>query len=120
MRLVEIRVGTAVALLLACTPGRAMVGDAEILADARSRPEVMILGSGGTLCSGVAIASNLVLTAAHCLMPGATYRHVELDENGKPTFKDSLAVVQHPQFDIKSLLAHRATGDFGLVKLKEP
>jgi hypothetical protein len=120
MRLVEIRMVTAVALLLAGTPGRAMVGDAANVADARSRPEVMILGSGGTLCSGVAIASDLVLTAAHCLMPGATYKRVELDENGKPTIKDSLAVVQHPQFDIKNLFAHRATADFGLVKLKDP
>jgi hypothetical protein len=121
MRIVDIRVVTAaVALLLAGAPGRAMVGDAETMADARSRPEVMILGSGGTFCSGVAIASNLVLTAAHCVMPSANYKRVELDENRKPTLKDSVAVVQHPQFEIKSLLAHRATADFGLIKLKEP
>ena len=121
MYFVDIRaVAAAVALLLAGTPGRAVVGDAETVADARSRPEVMILGSGGTLCSGVAIAPNLVLTAAHCLMPGATYRRVELDENGKPTLKNTVAVVQHPQFDLKSLFAHRATADFGLIKLKEP
>ena len=50
MRIVNIRVVTAaVALLLAAAPGRAMVGNADIVADARSRPEVMILGSGGTL-----------------------------------------------------------------------
>src|SRR5712672_2708772 len=120
MRIVNIRVVTAaVALLLAGTPGRAMVGNAYIVADARSRPEVMILGSGGTLCSGVAIAPDLVLTAAHCVMPGATYRRVELDQNGKPTVKDAVAVVQHPQFDVKSLFAHRATADFGLIKLKD-
>ena len=74
MRLVDARVLTAaVVLSLAGTPGRAMVGDAATVADARSRPEVMILGSSGTLCSGVAIAPDLVLTAAHCVMPGATY-----------------------------------------------
>ena len=120
MRIVDIRVVTAAVVLLAGTPGHAMVGEAETMADARSRPEVMILGSGGTFCSGVAIAPNLVLTAAHCVMPGVTYKRVELDENGKPTLKDSLAVAQHPQFDIKSLFAHRATADFGLIKLKEP
>jgi hypothetical protein len=121
MRIVDIRVVTAaVAPLLSCTTGRALVGDAETVTDAGSRPEVMILGSGGTLCSGVAIAPNLVLTAAHCVMPGATYKRVELDENGKPTLKDAVAVVQHPQFDIKSLFAHRATADFGLIKLKDP
>jgi len=121
MRIVDIRaVIAAIALLLAAAPGHAMVGDAETVADARSRPEVMILGSGGTFCSGVAIASNLVLTAGHCVMPGASYRRVELDENRKPTLKAAVAVVQHPQFDIKSLFAHRATADVGLIKLKEP
>jgi hypothetical protein len=54
MRIVDIRVVAAAAvLLLAGAPGRAMVGDAEAVADARSRPEVMILGSGGTWsCDG--------------------------------------------------------------------
>ena len=121
MHFVDVRVViAAAALLLADTAGRAMVGNAETVADARSRPEVMILGSGGTFCSGVAIAPDLVLTAAHCVMLGATYRRVELDENGKPTLKDAVAVIQHPQFDIKSLFAHRATADFGLIKLKDP
>jgi hypothetical protein len=121
MRLVSIRVLiAAMAVLLAGTPGRAMVGDAEIVADARSRPEVMILGSGGTFCSGVAIAPDLVLTAGHCVMPGAIYKRVELDEKGKPLLWESVAVVQHPKFDIKSLFAHRATADFGLIKLKDP
>ena len=27
---------------------------------------------------------------------------------------------QHPRFDLKSLFAHRATADIGLIKLKEP
>src|SRR5258708_39774461 len=113
MRIVNIRVVTAaVALLLAAAPGRAMVGNADIVADARSQPEVMILGSGGTLCSGVAIASDLVLTAAHCVMPGATYRRVELDENGKPKLKDAVAVVQHPQFAIKNPDAPPAPAHF--------
>jgi hypothetical protein len=121
MRIVNVRMVIAtVVLLLAGTPAPALVGDAEAVTNARSRPEVMILGSSGTLCSGVAIAPDLVLTAAHCVMPGATYKRVELDENRKPTVKDAVAVVQHPQFDLKSLFAHRATADFGLIKLKEP
>ena len=67
-----------------------------------------------------AAGRDSVLTAAHCVMPGATYKRVQLDENGKPTVKDAVAVVQHPQFDIKSLFAHRATADVGLIKLKGP
>jgi hypothetical protein len=123
MRIVDVLEATAalsLALLFACTPAHAMVGDAETLADARSRPEVMILGSGKTFCSGVAIAPDLVLTAAHCVIPGSAYKRVELDAEGKPSLKDSVAVAQHPRFDFKSLLAHRATADIGLIKLKEP
>jgi hypothetical protein len=109
-----------VVLLLACSPAQAMVGETEILADFRSRPEVMILGTGKNLCSAVAIAPNLLLTAAHCIMPGDTYKRVELDAEGRPIFKPSAGVMQHPRFNIKSYLAHRATADVGLVKLKEP
>jgi hypothetical protein len=53
-------------------------------------------------------------------MPGDIYKRVELDAEGRPIFKPSAAVMQHPQFDIKSYLAHRVTADVGLVKLKEP
>jgi hypothetical protein len=114
------RLALMVVLLLACNPARAMVGDTEDLSDARSRPEVMILGTGKNLCSAVAIAPNLLLTAAHCIMPGDTYKRVEIDPEGRPVFKPSAAVMQHPQFNIKSYLAHRVAADVGLVKLKEP
>jgi hypothetical protein len=107
-------------LLLACSPARAMVGETETLADFRSRPEAMILGTGKNLCSAVAIAPDLLLTAAHCIMPGDIYKRVELDAEGRPIFRPSAAVMQHPRFDIKSYLAHRATADAGLVRLKEP
>ena len=73
------RLALIVVLLLACSPARAMVGETEALADFRSRPEVMILGTGKNLCSAVAIAPNLLLTAAHCIMPGDIYKRVELD-----------------------------------------
>ena len=63
----------------------------------------MILGTGKNLCSAVAIAPSLLLTAAHCIMPGDIYKRVELDAEGSPIFKPSAAVVQHPQFDIKIL-----------------
>ena len=37
----------------------------------------MIVGSHGTFCTGAAIARDLVLTAAHCVQPGADYKLVE-------------------------------------------
>ena len=114
------RLALIVVVLFTCNPACAMVGETESLADFRSRLEAMILGTGKNLCSAVAIAPSLLLTAAHCIMPGDIYKRVELDAEGRPIFKPSAAVMQHPQFDIKSYLAHRVTADVGLVKLKEP
>ena len=114
------RLALIVVVLFTCNPACAMVGETESLADFRSRPEAMILGTGKNLCSAIVIAPSLLLTAAHCIMPGDTYKRVEIDAEGRPIFKPSAAVVQHPQFNIKSYLAHRATADVGLVKLKEP
>jgi Trypsin len=114
------RLALIVVVFFMCNPACAMVGETESLAGFRSRPEAMILGTGKNLCSAVAIAPSLLLTAAHCIMPGDIYKRVELDAEGRPIFKPSAAVMQHPQFDIKSYLAHRVTADVGLVKLKEP
>ena len=110
------RLALIVVVLFTCNPACAMVGETESLADFRSRPEAMILGTGKNLCSAVAIAPSLLLTAAHCIMPGDIYKRVELDAEGRPIFKPSAAVMRHPQFDIKSYLAHRVTADVGLVK----
>ena len=43
------------------------------------RSVAMITGSHGTFCSGVALARDLVLTAGHCVLPGAEYKIVEFD-----------------------------------------
>ena len=85
--------------------------------NAASRPEVMLVGSRGNFCTGVAIARDLVLTAAHCVPPGADYKLVEFDAERKPVLKDVRGVARHPQFDLKTMLAHRATADVALVKL---
>ena len=97
-----------------------MVGGAAIIPNARAQPEVMIVGSRGNFCTGVAIARDLVLTAAHCALPGAEYKLVELDAAGQPILKDTTAVARHPQFNLKTLLAHRATADVALLKLAVP
>lgn len=107
-------------LLLARMPAYALVGAAEEIANAKTQPEVMFVGSRGTFCSGVIVAPDLVLTAAHCVLSGADYKLVELDAEKKPIVKDTLAVARHPQFNLKTLLAHHATADVALLKLAEP
>ena len=97
----------------------AMVGGAQVIARAAERPEVMFVGSRGNFCTGVAIAPDLILTAAHCVLPGSTYKHVVLDANRQPVFKDTIGIALHPKFSIQALRAHRATADVALIKLKE-
>jgi secreted trypsin-like serine protease len=110
----------ATCVVLSAAPAAAMVGNAYVVPDAASRPEVMLVGSRGNFCTGVAIARDLVLTAAHCVQAGAEYKQVELDADRKPVLKDVLRIARHPQFNLKTMLAHRATADVALVKLAKP
>jgi hypothetical protein len=103
-----------------CASAAAMVGNAPPLPNAKTQPEVMIVGSRGNFCTGVLIAGDLILTAAHCALAGAEYKLVELDANKKPILKDTTAVARHPQFNLQTLLAHRATADVALLKLAVP
>ena len=114
------RPALALVLVSLTVPAAAMVGGAYVVPNAAARPEVMLVGSRGNFCTGVAIARDLVLTAAHCVQAGAEYKQVELDANRQPILKDVLGIARHPQFDLKTMLAHRATADVALVKLAAP
>src|SRR5215472_114843 len=102
----------AVALLNILIPlsgAAAMVGGASAPGPTIARAVVVIVGSRGNFCSGVALARDLVLTAAHCVLPGADYKIVEYDARHQPILRDVADIARHPQFELKALLAHRAT-----------
>ena len=110
----------ALALLLASTTAGAMVGGAATADKTIARHVALIVGSRGTSCTGVVIARNLVLTAAHCAQAGAEYKIVEFDAARHPTLRDVSLVQSHPQFDLNTLLGHRATADVALLRLSVP
>jgi S1-C subfamily serine protease len=110
----------ALAFLAFASPAAAMVGDAPGADAAIARHVVLIVGSRGNSCTGVALAPDLVLTAAHCVLPGADYKVVEFDAQRRPALRDVDAVARHPQFDLNTLLGHRATADVALMKLVAP
>src|SRR4051812_8573729 len=97
----------------------AMVGGAAPAGEA-GRAVVLIVGSHGTSCTGVALRSDLIFTAAHCALPGSDYKLVEFDAARQPTLKDVAAVARHPEFKLDTLLGHRATADLALLKLAAP
>src|SRR5262249_56228172 len=75
---------------------------------------------GGRSCSGAATARALGLPAAQCTLPGAEYKLMEFDAARQPVLKDVADIASHPQFDLKTLLAHRATADLSLMRLVRP
>src|SRR5262249_10341766 len=100
-------------------PAAAMVGGATAPPDSIAHAVVLIVGSRGNFCTGAALAKDLVLTAAHCVLPGADYKIVEY-ERGQPQLRDVARVTAHPNFNLQTLLAHRATADVALLKVAAP
>jgi secreted trypsin-like serine protease len=105
--------------VLCCSQAAALVGGAPAAGDI-ARQIVLIVGSRGSFCTGMAVAPDLVLTAAHCVLPGAEYKLVEFDATRQPVFRDVVTIRRHPQFSWQALLAHRATADIALLKLAGP
>ena len=73
-----------------------------------ARAVVLIVGSRGNFCTGAALAPDLVLTAAHCVLPGADYKIVEF-ERGQPQLRDVDA--RHRASELQSADAARAPRD---------
>jgi hypothetical protein len=95
---------------LAAAPAAAVVGGAPTAEEDIARHVVLIVG-GQNLCTGVAIAPDLVLTAAHCVLANGKYRLLTF--NGRrSTVKDVASVAPHPQFSPRA-----DAPDLALVKL---
>src|SRR5215471_3928264 len=108
-------------MICSCASAAAMVGGAsDVTGSGVGGHVVLIVGSRGNSCSGVALAPDLVLTVAHCVLPGAEYRIVEFDAAHHPQLKPVTSVTRHPSFKLETMLAHRATADVALLKLADP
>ena len=106
-------------LLLASPPALAITGNGPA-APLQGRNAVMITSTAGTFCTGAAIARDLVLTAAHCVAPGPSYKLIEFDAARQPNLIDIREIARHPNFNLQTLLGHRATADVALIKLASP
>jgi Trypsin len=110
----------ALSALLLGAPAFAIVGGGVPSAEGIGRAVVTIVGSRGNFCSGALIAERLVLTVAHCVQPGSTYKIVEYGADKKPQLRDVKTVAIHPSFNMQAMLAHRATSDVALLQLDAP
>ena len=115
------RILAALAYLLlsapALAPALALTGNAPPATGWAARPIVMIVDAKGDLCTGTALARDLVLTAAHCVTRPLDYQ-VKVYQTGQSIPVRSIA--RHPRFDYASYAASRATADVALLKLVAP
>ncbi len=98
-------------------PAGAVTGNAPPATGWAARSIVMIVDAREDLCTGTALAPDLVLTAAHCVARPVKYE-VKAYQSGQSVSVRSVAV--HPRFDMASYTASRATADLALIKLAAP
>jgi secreted trypsin-like serine protease len=103
--------------LLLSVPAHAIVGGGAPSTEGVARSVVTIVGSRGNFCTGALIAPKLVLSAAHCVQPGADYKIVEYGADRQPSLQDVKAVAIHPGFNMQAMSGHRATADVALLQL---
>jgi secreted trypsin-like serine protease len=104
-------------ILLLIAPALAVTGNAPPATGWAARPIVMVIDGRGDLCTGTALARDLVLTAAHCVTLPLTYR-VRIYQNDATI--DVRSVARHPGFTMAAYAASRATADVALIKLATP
>ncbi len=114
-----LRVMTVLICCLLPVGAYAIVGGARQMASSDG-PIVMILGTrsgSAILCTGTAIAHDLVLTAAHCVAPGT---RLQIMPSPGVVMTSIGTVAQHPHYDAQSYARGRVTADVALIKLATP
>jgi secreted trypsin-like serine protease len=111
------RVLSAFVFLILAAPAFAITGNAPPATGFAARSIVMIVDPRGNLCTGTALAADLVLTAAHCVSARRDYA-VKTFQTGQTV--GVRAIVRHPGFNLAAYAASRATADLALIKLAAP
>jgi secreted trypsin-like serine protease len=107
----------ALLCFLLCAPALAVTGNAPPATGWAARPIVMVVDPQGDLCTGTALAPDLVLTGAHCIAGKKGYE-IKPYQTGVPI--KVLSAALHPQFNAANYAAARATADVALIKLATP
>jgi Trypsin len=111
------RLPLAVLALSLSAPALAVTGQAPPATGWAARAIVMVIDPRGDLCTGTALARDLVLTAAHCVARKERYE-VKPYQTGKTIPVRGVAI--HPRFDLANYARSRATADVALIKLAAP
>ena len=104
---------------VASAPAAAIVGGSED-AGPLSRASIMVLSARGGVCSGVVVAPDAVLTAAHCVSGASEYRVHYKGDDGQPVLLVPAAIAVHPGYDRGAVAGRRRSIDLALVRLAVP
>src|SRR5204862_8319112 len=113
------RIAYALSSVLLATTASAMVGGATPGNQEIASHVVAVVGERGTVCTGTAIARDLVLTAGHCVHPGDKFRVIELGTR-RPQQTPVENFAQHPQYRFEYATSARPTADIAVPKLENP
>ncbi|WP_375410326.1 trypsin-like serine protease [uncultured Methylobacterium sp.] len=99
-------------------PALAVVGGRE--APEASASSVMVLSSDGGVCTGIVVARDAVLTAAHCVAARAEHRVHFRDEAGAPVLVELAGRAAHPGYDAGAVAGRRRSIDLALLRTARP
>ena len=110
-----LRAAVAAVALLA-SPAQAIVGGREGADLPGARSAVMVLTSGGGVCTGIVLASDAVLTAGHCVAGASENRVHYRDETGQPVLAEVAARTLHPAYDDDAVRGRTRSVDLALLR----
>lgn len=107
----------------AIAPTFAVVGPSRDATDPAASSLVMVLqrhGSTAGFCTGIVVAPRSVLTAAHCVPPGAEIRVHFKDDAGAPVLLPISGVIRHPGYRADAIARRERSVDLAVVTLPQP
>lgn len=108
-------------LLLLTTPAQAIVGGTDSADPNGPRSyTVGIMTRKGEICSGVVIAPNQILTAAHCLSQAPADYIMALDQDFRPRLFMAAKSWRNPKFRIGVRPLKQKGADIGIITLVSP
>lgn len=104
-------------------PAGAIVGPSREASADLGRSLVMVLqrrGPEAGFCTGIVIGPRAVLTAAHCVPPGADLRIHFKGEDGAPVLLPVAGVTRHPGYRADAIARRERSIDLAVVTLEAP
>jgi secreted trypsin-like serine protease len=107
---------------IAILPAQALVGASEPAPDLAPYTVMVLKRSGAAsgFCSGVVLAIDIIITAAHCVAEPQNTRVHFRNEHGEPVIIGVAAILTHPGYRADAISSRQVSIDLALIHLAEP